>query len=116
MPLAVSDATATVGSDGFIYVIGGALSPGTLSSELQIYDPVNDEWSLGASLARCRGATLDMEVGGGVAYEISSVLFDALKRMLPPGTDIPDKAEAKKNVLHRSQIVPDVPLCTGAGG
>jgi hypothetical protein len=72
--------------------------------------------SLGASLARCRGATLDMEVGGGVAYEISSVLFDALKRMLPPGTDIPDKAEAKKNVLHRSQIVPDVPLCTGAGG
>jgi N-acetylneuraminic acid mutarotase len=50
MPLAVSDATATVGPDGFIYVIGGAISPGTLVGELQIYDPANDEWSLGASL------------------------------------------------------------------
>ena len=71
--------------------------------------------SLGASLVRCKGATLDMEVGGGVNVSISSSLLDALKLLLPPGTSIPTETEAKANVLHRTQVVPDVPLCAGAG-
>jgi hypothetical protein len=71
--------------------------------------------SLGASLVRCKGATLDMEVGGGVSVSISSPLLDALQKVLPPGTSIPTTKEASANVLHRTQVVPDVPLCSGAG-
>ena len=70
--------------------------------------------SLGASLVRCKGATLDMEVGGGVSISISSPLLEALKNVLPGGTSIPDTKEASANVLHRTQVVPDVPLCAGA--
>jgi hypothetical protein len=70
--------------------------------------------SLGASLVRCKGATLDMEVGGGVSISISSALLDALKAVLPAGTEIPTSKELTTNVLHRSQVVPDVPLCAGA--
>jgi hypothetical protein len=72
--------------------------------------------SLGAPLARCKGATLDMEVGGGASIEISSPLVDALKKLLPPGTELPEEAETSTNVLHRSQVVPDVPLCQGGAG
>jgi hypothetical protein len=70
--------------------------------------------SLGAPLARCRSASLDMEVGGGVSLSLSSPVLDALKKVLPPGAKIPDpKAELSTNVLHREQVVPDVPLCKG---
>jgi hypothetical protein len=71
--------------------------------------------SLGASLVRCRGATLDMEVGGGVSISISTPLLEALKKLMPAGTSIPTTKEASTNVLHRTQVVPDVPLCQGAG-
>jgi hypothetical protein len=71
--------------------------------------------SLGASLVRCKGATLDMKVGGGVSISISTPLLDALKKLLPPGTSIPTEKEASASVLHRTQVVPDVPLCSGAG-
>ena len=70
--------------------------------------------SLGASLARCKGATLDMLVGGGASVSISTPLLDALKKLLPPGTNIPTSVETSTNILHRSQVVPDVPLCSGA--
>jgi hypothetical protein len=78
--------------------------------------------SLGASLARCKGATLDLLVGGGAEIALSDRVAEALKLFLPPGTELPEaKAEASVNVLHREQIVPDVPLCTsglddGGGG
>jgi hypothetical protein len=71
--------------------------------------------SLGAPLARCRSASLDMEVGGGVSLSLSSPVLDALKKLLPPGVKIPDKKELSTNVLHREQVVPDVPLCKGSG-
>jgi hypothetical protein len=71
--------------------------------------------SLGAPLARCRSASLDMEVGGGVSLSLSSPVLDALKKVLPPGVKIPDKKELSTNVLHREQVVPDVPLCKGSG-
>lgn len=70
--------------------------------------------SLGASLTRCKGATLDMFVGGGVSISISTPVLDALKILLPAGTSIPNKKELSTNVLHRTQVVPDVPLCQGA--
>jgi hypothetical protein len=71
--------------------------------------------SLGASLARCKGATLDLLIGGGAEISLSAPVFEALKLLLPPGTQLPDnKVEASVNVLHREQVVPDVPLCTGS--
>ena len=70
--------------------------------------------SLGASLVRCKGATLDMEVGGGVSISISTPLLEAMKKLFPFGTAIPNTKEASTNVLHRTQVVPDVPLCSGA--
>lgn len=73
--------------------------------------------SLGAPLARCKGATLDMNVGAGVSLSISTPLLDALKKLLPPGIAIPDSKDLlDTNVLHRTQVVPDVPLCQGGGG
>ena len=72
--------------------------------------------SLGASLVRCKGATLDMEVGGGVSISISTPLLEAMKKLFPFGTSIPNTKEGSVNVLHRTQVVPDVPLCAGAGG
>ncbi len=72
--------------------------------------------SLGASLVRCKGATLDMEVGGGVRISISTPLLEAMKKLFPFGTSIPNTKEASANVLHRTQVVPDVPLCAGAAG
>jgi hypothetical protein len=37
-----------------------------------------------------------------------------MKKLMPPGTSIPNTKEASTNVLHRTQVVPDVPLCSGA--
>ena len=83
---------------------------GTITTSLG----VTNGSSLGASLARCKGATLDMLVGGGASVSISTPLLEALKKLLPFGTDIPTTIETSTNILHRSQVVPDVPLCNGA--
>jgi hypothetical protein len=72
--------------------------------------------SLGAALARCKGATLDMELGGGVSLDLSSSLLSALEQVLSQTLKLPDEPALKPiNVLHRSQVVPDVPLCQGGG-
>ncbi|MEO6028588.1 MAG: kelch repeat-containing protein, partial [Candidatus Binatia bacterium] len=116
MPLAVSDATATVGPEGFIYVVGGAISPGTLVGELQIYDPVNDEWSLGASLPLPRAA---MGVGvlcgqivayGGLDVEVGSqpatYLYDPADDSWTNGPDmlVPASAMAQGPTQNASSI------------
>ena len=49
LPLAVSDAAATVAFNGKIYVVGGALDPSSVTNAVQIYDPALDTWSLGAT-------------------------------------------------------------------
>lgn len=70
--------------------------------------------SLGAPLARCVGASLDLWVGGGMGLTLSASVFDALKKVLPKNAKIDLSLEKVKNVFHRSQILPDVPLCTAA--
>lgn len=74
--------------------------------------------SLGAPLARCHGATLDLKAGGGIGISVSpsSILF-SLKNLvskttkLPPTTKIEHGIEVENTFLHRAQVVPDVPLC-----
>lgn len=67
--------------------------------------------SLGAPLARCRGATLDLQGGGGAGIAISSSVVPVLRSLLPPGTKLDVAYETSTTILHRAQIVPDVPLC-----
>ncbi len=74
---------------------------------------LTDGSALGSPLARCKGATLDYFIGGGANIAISGPVIDQLKKLLPPGVSIPEIAERKVNVLHREQVVPDVPLCRG---
>jgi hypothetical protein len=72
--------------------------------------------SLGAALARCHGASLDLKVGAGVGLSISPAVFEALKGLFPKKTKIENSIDVSKTILHRSQIVPDVPLCNQAAG
>jgi hypothetical protein len=67
--------------------------------------------SLGAPLARCKNATLDLRVGGGAELDIPDAIWDALTALLPAGTKIDKSVEASTTILHREQTVPDVPLC-----
>lgn len=69
--------------------------------------------SLGAPLARCRGATLDFEVTGGVSVNVDSSIIAVLKNVLPAKTKLEFGVELKKTVLHRAQVLPDVALCRG---
>jgi hypothetical protein len=71
--------------------------------------------SLGAPLARCKGATLDVELGGGAGLSISAAAISILSQFLPKGTKLQFNVGTKTNVLHRAQVVPDVPLCQGRG-
>ena len=66
--------------------------------------------SLGAALARCKGATLDLRGSAGVGLEISAAAIPILKDLLP-GAKYEYSLETSTSLLHRSQIVPDVPLC-----
>jgi hypothetical protein len=69
--------------------------------------------SLGAPLARCKSATLDIKVGGGAELVIPDSIRLALMILLPD-VKLPDvKKEFSVSVLHREQVVPDVPLCHG---
>lgn len=71
--------------------------------------------SLGAPLARCKNATLDLRLEGGVGISIDDSTARILKRVLPKKLKLgSDLTLANKTVLHRSQVVPDVPLCKGA--
>lgn len=67
--------------------------------------------SLGAPLARCKGATLDVELGGGAALTLSNDVLPILKSVLPAGTEFEYSIESRTTVLHRAQVMPDVPLC-----
>ncbi len=68
--------------------------------------------SLGANLARCKGATLDLKGSAGVGLELSAEAIPILKDLLP-GAKYEYSLETSTNLLHRSQVVPDVPLCSG---
>lgn len=53
MPDALSGASAAVGADGRVYVVGGNAN-GTAVDTVQIYDPVTDSWTLGPPLEIAR--------------------------------------------------------------
>lgn len=64
-PQATSCAAAAVCGDK-IYYFGGALPSGYTSSTTQIYDPLLDSWSLGATMPESRAGAFCQEVGGRV--------------------------------------------------
>jgi hypothetical protein len=66
--------------------------------------------SLGAALARCKGATLDLRGSAGVGIELSAAAIPILKDLLP-GAKYEYSLGTSTSLLHRSQVVPDVPLC-----
>ncbi len=69
--------------------------------------------ALGAPLARCVGAALDIKVAGGIGLSVSPTVATVLARLLPKGTKIENSVETSAVVLSRKQVLPDVPLCTG---
>jgi autotransporter-associated beta strand protein len=50
MPTAVTQAAAVLGTDGLIYVLGGKGASGSSLSTVQVYNPVQNTWSLGTAL------------------------------------------------------------------
>lgn len=67
--------------------------------------------SLGASLTRCRGASLDIDIALGAGVSVDKSLLGVLEKILPKNAKVELGLEVKKRVLHREQVVPDVPLC-----
>jgi len=57
MPVAVSDHRATIGADGRIYVLGGSVGPvgaETVTSGVQVYNPITNHWSEGPAMSEPR--------------------------------------------------------------
>jgi len=69
--------------------------------------------SLGAPLARCRGVTLDIDGTYGASLNAYAGVVDFLRKRLPGFTNVEFGVEGKSKLLHRQQILPDVPLCRG---
>jgi len=87
-----------------------ALSAGPYTSLTAAVGVTNGS-ALGAALARCRGATLDLKGAGGAGIAISSSVVPILRGFLPPGTKLDVGVETSATILHREQVLPDVPLC-----
>lgn len=111
----------TLGPSGLVFalkvkVLAGIGTPAATAGPFGTFTAafgVTNGSSLGASLARCRGASLDLKVGGGFGLSVSPGALSFLEKFLPAGTKIDNKIETSKTVLHRAQVVPDVPLCRG---
>jgi hypothetical protein len=76
LPTPVALAPATSGCDGLLYVIGGIQDSGATTAAVQIYDPRQNAWSLGAPMSTARlsvGAATD---GNGRIYAMGG--FTAL--------------------------------------
>jgi hypothetical protein len=66
MPIAVRDAATAIGSDGKIYLIGGATAAGATAS-VQSYDPQSNAWSVEPSLPiAIRGAVAAPDAEGRI--------------------------------------------------
>jgi hypothetical protein len=95
----------------FMVGIGtSAVSAGPFASIIVDLGVTNGS-SLGASLVRCKGATLDLKAGAGVGLELPASAVPILKSLLP-GAKYEYTLETSTTLLHRSQVVPNVPLCT----
>jgi hypothetical protein len=108
----------TLGPSGIVFALQmkfmlgvgiASLSAGPYSA-VTIDLGVTNGSSLGAALARCRGATLDLKGTAGVGLELSAQQVPILKDLLP-GAKYSYSLESNVTLLHRSQVVPDVPLC-----
>jgi hypothetical protein len=108
--LGPSGIVAAIGLKGMVGLGTPALSAGPFTSLTAAVGVTNGS-SLGAPLARCRGATLDLKGGGGAGIAISSSVVPILRGFLPPGTKLDVGIETSTTILHRQQVVPDVPLC-----
>ncbi len=69
--------------------------------------------ALGAPLARCVGATLDAKAGGGFGVTLEPSRWEALRKLLPTKVKFEFESEKLWPFFHRSQILPNVPLCLG---
>jgi hypothetical protein len=67
IPVKVSDNYATLARDGKIYVFGGATSPFSVTTALQIYDIGANSWTAGPSMPTPRAAALAGVIDGLIA-------------------------------------------------
>jgi hypothetical protein len=65
---------------------------------------------LGGALVTCRGATLDLWVGGGAGFTINLSKFETFLPASIKKVKL-ESPEANVNVFHASQTLPDVPAC-----
>lgn len=76
--------------------------------------------ALGAPLARCHSATLDLKFSTGIGLEVSPQLLSFLKALLPAKSKFEggweSSVETSTPIFNKSQTQPDVPLCAGSGG
>ena len=86
--------------DGFV----GALPADQIRGFLDKHVPSEGEVAAEAEVAQAEELAAE-----GQTRSALDLLFDALEKLLPPGTEIPKEKGTKTNVLHRSQVVPDVP-------
>jgi hypothetical protein len=111
----------TLGPSGVVLAVRfkvqvGVGMPGMLAgpyATVTVSTGVTKGSSLGASLATCRGVTLNILVGGGAGLQID------LKRILPflpasfPKSKVKIESEVNVSVFSKTQVLPDVPLCRG---
>jgi hypothetical protein len=70
--------------------------------------------SLGAPLARCRGGSLDIKIAGGAKVDVSEAAQSIFNKILPPKSKVDASFEVGTSLVHRQEVVPEVPLCTAA--
>ena len=76
--------------------------------------------ALGAPLARCHSASLDLKFSTGIGIEVGPQLLSFLKALLPAKSKFEggweSSVETSTPIFDKSQTQPDVPLCVGSGG
>ncbi|MBS1907904.1 MAG: hypothetical protein JST33_15395 [Actinobacteria bacterium] len=73
--------------------------------------------ALGSPLALCRSASYDLAVGKGIGVVSEYSIVTSLLEKIPHVKDVlPDDGltrQTSRSVLHRKQVLPDVPVCNG---
>ncbi|GEM_PF-3772846 len=88
MPIAVSGGAAAIGLDGRVYVFGGLTNvPLTYNPYIQIYEPSNDTWSLGAPMPEPVTIAKAVAMPDGLIYVMggnnqSEIYGDRIKNLL----------------------------------
>ncbi|UOQ53619.1 T9SS type A sorting domain-containing protein [Hymenobacter cellulosivorans] len=66
MPLPKLQASAVLGSDGNLYVIGGGITSADYAPDVQIYNPTTNTWAVGPSLPIATGNTYVLTQGNDI--------------------------------------------------